>query len=64
MRFESLLWTVMALFLVGGAVMQGDPLGDGMSGGQQYEAKDGEQKIPPAIMEPGATTTAPAQLTK
>lgn len=65
MRFESLVWTVVVLLMVGSAALQEDTLGGGVSsGGREYQAADGEVRIPPPIMDPGSTTTAPAQFTK
>jgi len=65
MRFESLVWTVMVLLMVGSAALEGDTLGGGVSsGGREYQAADGEIKVPPPLMDPGSTTTAPAQFAK
>ena len=62
MHFEKVVWTLLALFIVGSGVTT-DPLLEAGDGGR-YEAADGEQKIPPAIMDGGASTSAPAQLTR
>jgi hypothetical protein len=65
MRFESLVWTLLALFLVGGSVVGTDTLVTGVNtGGREYQSADGDVKIPPPLMDPGSTTTAAAQLTK
>ena len=65
MRFEGLLWTVLALFIVGSGVLQEDTLGGGVSsGGREFQATDGSDKIPPPVMDPGSTTTSATQLTK
>lgn len=64
MRFESLLWTVLALFIVGGSLLEPETLGGGVSpGGQEYQATDGGAKMPPPVMD-GGTSTVPATLTK
>ena len=65
MRFESLLWTMLALFLVGGSAIETENVVVGVNtGGGEYQAADGDQKVPPPLMDPGSTTTAPAQFTK
>ena len=57
MRFESLLWTVLAVFLVGSAAWEGDALVGGVSsGGRDYQATDGGMKIPPEVMDGGSST--------
>lgn len=64
MRFESLLWTVLALFIVGTSPLGTDTLATGVSsGGREYQASDGGQRIPPAVMD-GGTSTAPVQSIK
>ena len=60
MRFEKVVWTLLALFIVGSAAVT-DPLLEPADGGR-YEAADGEQKIPPAFMDGGASTSLPAQI--
>lgn len=61
MRFESLLWTVLAVFMLGSAAFEADTLVGGVSGGgREYQATDGGQIIPPPIVDPGSSTTAPA----
>lgn len=47
MRFESLLWTLLAMFLIGGVGWDGDSLVGDVSGGGEYQAADGASEIPP-----------------
>ena len=47
MRFENLLWTVLAMFLIGGAGWDRDSLVGDVSGGGEYQAADGGSIIPP-----------------
>jgi hypothetical protein len=63
MRFESLLWTVLALFIIGGSALETDTVGVS-TGAANYEATDGGGKWPPPLMDGGTSTTAPAPLTK
>ena len=46
MRFESLLWSALAMFLMGGAAFN-DSLAGGASGSGEYQATDGTTPIPP-----------------
>jgi hypothetical protein len=62
MRFEKVIWTLLALFIVGSSLTT-DPLLETGDGGR-YEAADGEQKIPPAIMDGGTSTSALAPFTR
>ena len=47
MRFESLLWMVLAMFLMGGAAWEEGSLVGGVSGSRDYQAADGGSEIPP-----------------
>jgi hypothetical protein len=62
MRFEMVVWTLMALFVIGSGLGT-DPL-VGTDDGGRYAAADGEQKIPPALMDGGTSTSAVAQFTR
>ncbi len=46
MRFESLLWSALAMFLMGGAAFN-DSLDGGATSGGEYRASDGTSPIPP-----------------
>lgn len=46
MRFESLLWSVLAMFLVGAAWETQTVVG-GVSGGPGFQAADSGSDIPP-----------------
>ena len=51
--------------MVGSAAFEADTLVGGVSGGgREHQAADGDLKVPPPLMDPGSTTTAPAQFTK
>ena len=47
MRFESLLWTILTMFLIGVAGWNADSLVGGVSGGGEYHAADGGSTFPP-----------------
>jgi hypothetical protein len=64
MRFEKIVWTLLALFIVGGSGVETDMVVGGVDTRGQYQAADGEQKVPPPVMDPGSTTTVAAQFTK
>ena len=47
MRFESLMWAALALLLAGGAVWNDAQTFQPIQTEEQFEAKDGGNKIPP-----------------
>ena len=47
MRFESFVWAALALLLAGGPVWDVTPAAQPGEGGQQFEAMDGSEKVPP-----------------
>ena len=50
MRFESLLWSALVMFLMGGGVFNGDPLAGAPSSTGEYRASDGTSPSPPPVM--------------
>lgn len=55
MRFESLLWTALAMLLMGGAGWNTDSL---VGGSRDYQATDGTSQVPPPIMAPDVKVPA------
>jgi len=47
MRFESLLWMALAMFLVGAASWEEQSLVGGVSDSGGYQAADGGSEVPP-----------------
>ena len=47
MRFESFLWAALAFLLAGGTVWDATPGAQPQETELQFEAKDGNDKIPP-----------------
>lgn len=52
MRFESLLWAVLAMFLMGGVAGDGASLAGDVSAGGEYQAADGGSTVPPPPKQP------------
>ena len=47
MRFESLLWSLLALFLVAGAGWEEQTLVGGATAGPEFQAADSGSDVPP-----------------
>jgi hypothetical protein len=47
MRFEKLVWTVLAMFLVVGAGWDEQSLVGGVTESRDYQAADGGTEVPP-----------------